>query len=82
MTRHFKRRLLERAAEIVGDNDRLSLLLDVDRHALEFWLSGRATLPQRVFSSAMDIVLRDDVARAAQDRRARPRQPQPLQSRV
>ena len=76
MTRHFKRRLIERAAEIVGDNARLSTLLDVERQSLELWLSGRNTvLPQRVFTAAMEIVLRDDVARATQDRRAAPREP-------
>ncbi len=78
MTRHLRRRLLERAAEIVGDNDELSQLLDIDRHALELFLSGRATVPQRAFLEAMEIVLRDDVARAAQDRRRAPRAPQPI----
>ncbi len=82
MTRHLKRRLLERAAEIVGNNGLLSQRLDVDRHSLELWLSGRATLPDRVFQSAMDIVLRDDIARAAQDRRKAPREAQPLVSRA
>lgn len=48
MTRHLKRRLLERAAEIVGDREELGFLLDIDRHALELFLSGRATLPLRV----------------------------------
>jgi hypothetical protein len=37
------------------------------------WLSGRATVPESVFLVAVDIVMRDDLARAAQDRRAAPR---------
>jgi hypothetical protein len=82
MTRHLKRRLLQRAADIIGDRDRLSELVDVDRRALDMWLSGRATLPQRVFDGAMDIVLEDDIARASQDRRRAPRPPQPLRAAV
>jgi hypothetical protein len=82
MTRHLRRRLLERAAEIVGDRDRLRSLLVVDRHALELWLSGRATLPQRAFEIAMEIVLQDDIARAAQDRRGAPRLPEPMDAAV
>jgi DNA-binding transcriptional regulator YdaS (Cro superfamily) len=78
MTRHLKRRLLERALEIVGDRDALAELLDVEPHALELWLTGRATLPERVFVMAMDVVLRDDIARAAQDRRRAPRAPEPV----
>lgn len=78
MTRHLKRRLLERAAEIVGDREALSELLDVDRRALDLWLAGRATLPERVFATATEIVLRDDIARAAQDRRTKPRAPEPV----
>ena len=74
VTRHLKCRLLKRAADIVGDNVRLSELLDVEHHALELWLGGRATLPTRVFEKAMEIVLEDDVTRAGQDRRSRPRQ--------
>ena len=82
MTRHLKRKILERAAEIVGDNARLANLLEVDRHSVELWLGGRATLPPRVFHDAMEIVLQDDIARAAQDRRAQPRLPQPLEASV
>jgi hypothetical protein len=45
----------------------------VEPHALELWLSGRATVPEWVFLVAVDLVVRDDLARAAQDRRATPR---------
>lgn len=82
MTRHLKKKILERAAQIVGDNERLASLLEVDRHALELWLSGRATLPERVFTDAMELVLQDDIARAAQDRRSQPRLPEPIQASV
>lgn len=82
MTRHLKKKILERAAQILGDNDRLASLLEVDRHALELWLSGRATLPERVFTDAMELVLQDDIARAAQDRRAQPRLPEPVRASV
>ena len=69
MDRELKARLMQRACEIVGGRERLALRLDVEVHALEFWLSGRATPPERVFMSVVDLVLDDDVARAAQDRR-------------
>jgi hypothetical protein len=36
-------------------------------------MEGKARLPERVFLKAADIVLEDDIARAAQDRRAAPR---------
>jgi hypothetical protein len=45
----------------------------VEPHALELWLSGRATVPEWVFLVAVDLVVRDDLVRAAQDRRAAPR---------
>lgn len=48
MTRHFGKRLLERAAEIVADRARLAALLDVNRHALELFLSGRVPIEMRV----------------------------------
>lgn len=82
MTRHLKRRLLERALEIAGSRAALAELLDVERHALDLWLAGRATLPDRVFVTATDMVLDDDIARAAQDRRRGPREPQPVDASV
>ena len=69
MDRELKARLIQRACEIVGGRERLATRLDVEPHALEFWLSGRATPPERVFMMVVDMVLDDDVARAAQDRR-------------
>jgi hypothetical protein len=65
----LKQKVLKRACEIAGGAERLSERLDVDRHSLEFWLSGRATAPEYVFLTVVDIVLDDDIARAAQDRR-------------
>ena len=65
----LKRKLLARGAEIAGGSERLSKRLDVEHHALEFWLSGRATPPERVFLAVVDLIADDDIARAAQDRR-------------
>jgi hypothetical protein len=65
----LKARLLRRACDIAGGRERLAGRLDVEEHALEFWMSGRATPPERVFLAVVDIVLEDDIARAAQDRR-------------
>jgi hypothetical protein len=69
MDGELKARLLRRACEIAGGRDRLAARLDVEVHAIEFWLSGRATPPERVFLSVVDLVLEDDIARAGQDRR-------------
>jgi DNA-binding transcriptional regulator YdaS (Cro superfamily) len=65
--------VLRRAADIAGGSSALRQRLDVEDHALELWLSGRATVPERVFLLAVDLVVRDDIARATQDRRSSPR---------
>jgi len=69
MHTELQRKLLQRAAEIVGGNAELCRRLQIDRHTLEFWLAGRATPPDKVFLAAADLVLEDDIARATQDRR-------------
>jgi DNA-binding transcriptional regulator YdaS (Cro superfamily) len=69
MQRELKVRLFARACDIVGGRERLATRLDVEPHALEFWLAGRATPPDRVFMAVVDLVLEDDIARARQDRR-------------
>jgi hypothetical protein len=69
----FQRRLLKRASEICGGYDTLCVRLGVSEHSLQLWLEAKAQLPERIFLKASDIVLEDDVARAAQDRRTQPR---------
>lgn len=69
MDDELKARLLRRACDIAGGRERLATRLGVEVHALEFWMSGRATPPERVFLGVVDMVLEDDLARAAQDRR-------------
>jgi hypothetical protein len=69
MEGELKARVLRRACDIAGGRERLAGRLDVEMHALEFWMSGRATPPERVFLRVVDIVLEDDLARAVQDRR-------------
>lgn len=76
MDRELRLTVLRRAADIAGGSAALRERLNVEPHALELWLSGRARVPQRVFFVAVDIVVHDDMARAAQDRRAAPREPQ------
>ena len=73
MDRELRVTVLRRAADIAGSSTALRERLKVEPHALELWLSGRATVPDWVFFLAVDLVLRDDVARAAEDRRASPR---------
>jgi len=62
-------KLIARAAEIVGGMDTLCDRLGVQRPALHLWLQRKALLPDRIFILLTDIILKDDIARAAQDRR-------------
>jgi hypothetical protein len=73
MDRELRTTVLRRAADISGGVSALQQRLRVEQHALELWLSGRATVPEWVFVQAVDLVVRDDIARAAQDRRGSPR---------
>jgi hypothetical protein len=73
MDRELRVTVLRRAVDIVGGPSALRQRLNVEDHALELWLSGRATVPQWVFLMTVDLVVRDDIARAAQDRRTAPR---------
>lgn len=73
MDRHLQQRILRRAAEIVGGVDALCHLFDVEPQQLQFWLDGKASPPPQVAGWAIDLVLKDDVARALQDRRHSPR---------
>lgn len=66
-------KLLGRAAEICGGWSALCVRLGVEGYNLKLWVEGKARLPERIFLKAADIVLEDDIARAAQDRRAAPR---------
>jgi hypothetical protein len=75
MDRELRVTVLRRAADIAGGPAALRERLKVDDHALELWLSGRATVPEWVFFLTVDMVVRDDVERAAQDRRTAPRTP-------
>lgn len=70
---HFQGRLLRRAAEIAGDGPALAASLGVAYEALKLWMDGKARMPDRVFLAATDLVLEDDIARAAKDRRLEPR---------
>jgi len=66
-------KLLGRVAEICGGWSALCVRLGVEGHSMKLWIEGKARLPERIFLKAADIVLEDDIARAAQDRRAVPR---------
>jgi hypothetical protein len=79
MNPEVRLRVLRRAAEIAGSPTNLMIQLGVDQHAWELWQSGRARVPQRVFLSAVDVILRDDIARATQDRRTGPRPHDPTE---
>jgi hypothetical protein len=65
--------MLKRAIEICGGWSALCARLGVSEHRLGAWLEGSARLPQQVFLKLADIVLADDIAWAAQDRRSEPR---------
>ena len=65
--------LVERGAEILGGLDRLANYLRLPEHTVRFWLAGRANAPQGALFILVDLVLKDDVARAREDRRRHPR---------
>ena len=65
--------LLERAAEILGGYYALASFLGVAEHSLRFWQHGRAKAPESVVFTLVDLVLKDDMARAHEDRREQPR---------
>ena len=73
MVDQLQLKLLARAVEISGGPARLRERLGVPEHSLLLWLRGRAVMPMDVFLAVVDIILEDDLARKAQDRRVQPR---------
>jgi hypothetical protein len=71
--RELQPKLFKRAIEIAGDAETLCQRLRVEPHALQLWMEGRATTPGWAFHALIDLILDDDLARAAQDRRRSPR---------
>ena len=65
--------LVARAADIVCGLEQLASYLGVPEHRVRFWRNGTATAPNHVVALLVDLVLKDDVARAEQDRRREPR---------
>jgi len=83
MDGELRRRALERAITIAGGAKELRRRFNLADHQLEFWLRGRAGIPDSVFDAAVDLILEDDIARAAQDRRDGPRaELKPIDTRV
>jgi hypothetical protein len=74
--RHLQHKLLQRAVAIAGSEEKLCDQLGLERHKLKLWLDARATAPQEILHEVIDLILEDDIARAAQDRRQQPRQQQ------
>jgi hypothetical protein len=71
--RHLQSRLIRRALEVTGGFSALCARLGANEHAVRMWLDNRATAPTKVLHELIDLILEDDVARAAQDRRQQPR---------
>ena len=65
-----RRRALQCAVSIAGGRKQLSLLLKVSERSLDLWLDSGGRIPPSVFFRAVDLIVEDDMARAAQDRRA------------
>jgi DNA-binding transcriptional regulator YdaS (Cro superfamily) len=61
--------LLNRAAQIAGGTAAVCEYLGVSEARFQLWLTGRVRLPDLIFLRAVDLILRDDIARAANDRR-------------
>lgn len=76
----FQARMLKRAAEICGGYTVLAEQLGVSEFKVRSWLEAKRPLPDTIFLKAADIVLEDDVARAAQDRRTNPRTRPPVKA--
>ena len=77
----FQSRMLKRAAEICGGSKALGVRLGtVNELRLTAWMEGRSPLPGQVFLKAADIVLEDDITRAAQDRRKKLRTRAPVKN--
>ena len=70
---HLQPKLLQRAVEIAGSEEQLCERLRTEPHAFKLWLTGRASAPADILHAVIDLILQDDVARAAQDRRHHPR---------
>jgi len=66
-------RLFARAIDIAGGTSELCNQLGVEEHSLRLWMAKRARPPERIFLAVVDLILADDLARAAQDRRQAPR---------
>ena len=64
---------LQRAVQIAGGMETLARRLGTDWTAVSRWAAGEAPMPEQVFLEAVDLVLEDDIARSAQDRRRSPR---------
>lgn len=75
--RELQPKLFRRAVEIAGDTQKLCTKLHVDPHSLQLWMEARATAPGRILQAVIDLIVDDDLARAAQDRRHQPRLPKP-----
>ena len=71
--RNLQPRLFKRAVEISGGTAGLAERLSVEEHALSLWIANRASPPDHVLDRLVDLILEDDIARAAQDRRREPR---------
>jgi DNA-binding transcriptional regulator YdaS (Cro superfamily) len=69
-----RRRALMRAVEILGGRSALCTRLGIGDHSMERWLQGRSRIPDGVFCQIVDVIMEDDIRRAAQDRRSQPRQ--------
>jgi transcriptional regulator with XRE-family HTH domain len=66
-------RLLKRAIDILGGWNAFCARVGVSEHRVQAWLNEESKPPERVLLKAAEIVLDDDIAWAAQDRRTEPR---------
>ena len=61
--------LLERAAVIEGGHGRLGQRLGVDPTLLQRWRAAQLRVPEATFLQLVEMILKDDIARARVDRR-------------
>jgi hypothetical protein len=52
---------LHRAAELLGGQQALAAVLEVNPHVVARWIDGTLRIPQRVFLRVVDILLDQDI---------------------
>lgn len=61
MPESLHRRAMHRAAELLGGEEALAAVLEVNAHAVTRWIDGSLRISERVFLKVVDIVLDQEI---------------------